>query len=104
MTAVAEIRNELLRYYDDGFEFFHTQRGAGLNNNEASSLKGSISLDDKVLESSKDKEPASITKSIGILDSLLYMYTSGTTGLPKAVDFTHLRYSECNSIKFPFDL
>jgi acyl-coenzyme A synthetase/AMP-(fatty) acid ligase len=92
VTELQDIRNEILKEICADFTFYHSAAGSDLNNNDVFSMKDSISLDNELEKCSTEPEPLHISKSISILDSLLYMYTSGTTGLPKAVDMTHLRY------------
>lgn len=55
------------------------------------SRQGSVDLDAEIEASSSQPEPKAIADSIHFTDPLLYLYTSGTTGLPKAVIIKHIR-------------
>lgn len=45
-----------------------------------------------LLELSEENPPASVRNGLVMRDDLLYLYTSGTTGSPKAARFSHLRF------------
>lgn len=62
---------------------FNVQEGAEF-------LEGAVDLKDK-MKSSEDVVPWEEMKQIEQKDKLLYVYTSGTTGLPKAAVITNLR-------------
>ena len=79
------------------FSFYCTKHGSGLEKSVISSLHGATNLDEECEKSSTAKEPEGITKSIHYMDPVLYMYTSGTTGMPKAVIITHVK-----SVESPF--
>ena len=74
-----------------GLELFHSRRGAELGESVQASLVGSVALDEKVLSCEDCPEPKSVSDSIGLQDTIHYVYTSGTTGMPKACLLSHLR-------------
>ena len=73
------------------FSFYCTKHGSGLDKSVISSLQGATNLDVECEKYSAVKEHEDITKSIHYMDPVLYMYTSGTTGMPKAVIVTHVK-------------
>ena len=72
------------------FPCYFSASGSGVSPSQ-SDLPGAIDLDDKLQSCPSEKEPESVTKTINARDPLLYIFTSGTTGLPKAVNISHLR-------------
>jgi fatty-acyl-CoA synthase len=53
---------------------------------------GAKSLDEEIVSYSSENLPRSIRADLGGADSLFYIFTSGTTGLPKAARFSHARF------------
>ncbi len=86
-AAVEEIRQALDLPADrlDWFADQETQRDAG------KAPKGFNNLAEKIDHFPKFNPPT--THSVQGKDGLFYIYTSGTTGLPKAVVFTHSRWT-----------
>jgi len=62
--------------------------GTGLG--DRSALKSAIDLDTEI-QSISCKTPA-LQPTTGFLDELFYVYTSGTTGMPKAAVIKNSRY------------
>ena len=89
MLAVLEIHEEL--EVREEFEFFHSCHGAGLSESIQARISGSILLDEEVKSYEDCPEPQVISDSISIHDTVSYVYTSGTTGMPKACLLSHLR-------------
>ncbi len=54
-------------------------------------IPGAKAMDDKFAELSTERPDASIRENMTVDDVCLYVYTSGTTGLPKAARLTHAR-------------
>ena len=76
----------------EGFEFYYSLAGSGLSLSPAlSALAGALFLDAEVEGCSGEPEPEWVAAQILPSDSIFYMYTSGTTGLPKAVKVSHIR-------------
>lgn len=73
------------------FAFYCTKHGSGLDKSAESTLQGATSQDEECAKGSSAREPESIAKSIHHMDPMFYMYTSGTTGMPKAVIITHIK-------------
>ena len=90
-SAVKEIQEEIVATSKDRFEFFNSRHGAELAESVQSTLEGSILLDDEVRSCPDCPEPKPVSDSIGIHDTINYVYTSGTTGMPKACLLSHLR-------------
>ena len=90
-SAVEEIHEEIVSTAKGKFEFFNSRHGAELAESVQSTLEGSIRLDDEVRSCPDCPEPKSVSDSIGIHDTINYVYTSGTTGMPKACLLSHLR-------------
>ena len=53
---------------------------------------GAKSLDDEIVSYSSENPPRSIRADLVGADPLFYIFTSGTTGLPKAARFSHARF------------
>jgi len=51
-------------------------------------VKDTTDLSSELEKSSKEK----VSMTVGALDPVLYVFTSGTTGLPKAAVLKHSRY------------
>ena len=75
----------------NSFAFYCTKRGSGLEDSAQSTLEGATNQDEECAKSSSGREPESVAKSIHHMDPMFYMYTSGTTGMPKAVIITHIK-------------
>ena len=88
--AVKEIMDDLLKQ-GPNFPAYFTRSSSGVPDSTPSVITNSVDLDKSLAKCSKSPEPAEVRKSINTTDPLLYMYTSGTTGLPKAVNISHLR-------------
>ena len=73
------------------FAFYYTKHGSTMDMSALSTLNGATNQDEECDKSSTAKEPESVTKSIHHTDPMFYMYTSGTSGMPKAVVITHIR-------------
>ena len=85
--AVDEIRNDL-NLAADRFHWFADQ---ATRQNAGTAPQGFINLA-SVIDEFPTFNPAT-THSVKGKDGLFYIYTSGTTGLPKAVIFTHSRWT-----------
>ncbi|XP_023930611.1 very long-chain acyl-CoA synthetase [Lingula anatina] len=85
LKAVEEINTELL---EKGVDIWVS--GEGITEN----IPQNFSHLQKATESSSSGEeiPRHIRQGITLMDPLSYVYTSGTTGLPKPAIITHLRY------------
>ena len=92
-AAIEEVKGDLLQSArKEAFEFYYSLAGSGLDLSPASSsLAGALFLDAEVAGSSGEREPEWVAAQILPSDSIFYMYTSGTTGLPKAVKISHIR-------------
>ena len=55
-------------------------------------IEGTKNLSRHLLDSSEAPVPAGLQRSIKFRDTLMYIFTSGTTGLPKAAVVKHSRY------------
>ena len=86
-AAVDEVRQDLL-LKEDRFHWFADQETLV---DAGKSPKGWTNLAEKIVHFAKFNTPT--THSIQGKDGLFYIYTSGTTGLPKAVIFTHSRWT-----------
>ncbi|MEG0197832.1 MAG: long-chain-acyl-CoA synthetase [Acinetobacter sp.] len=86
-AAVDEVRQDLL-LKEDRFHWFADQETLV---DAGKSPKGWTNLAEKIIHFPKFNTPT--THSIQGKDGLFYIYTSGTTGLPKAVIFTHSRWT-----------
>ena len=91
LSAVVKISDEMAANSKEKFAFFYSRHGAELDVSVESTLQGSMLLDDEVKSCSDCPEPKSVSDSIGIHDTINYVYTSGTTGMPKACLLSHLR-------------
>ena len=85
------MKEELQSSRKDKFEFYHSLAGSGLDLVPVSAIYGSLSLDEEIADCSCEPEPAWVAAQIQPSDTIFYMYTSGTTGLPKAVKVSHIR-------------
>ena len=86
-AAIDEIRQDL-NVAQDRFHWFadqETRKHAG------TAPKGHINLAQQIDQFPKFNPPT--TRTVTGKDGLFYIYTSGTTGLPKAVIFTHSRWT-----------
>lgn len=79
--AIKEVRNDLGSI--ELYQFNVTDNGELLDN--------AVDLQ-KVLPTSNIELPIEITKTIDTNDKLIYVFTSGTTGLPKAANITNIRF------------
>ena len=86
-----DIKEDLCATMGTNFAFYFTKRGNGLDKSTKSTLLDAINQDEECAKSSSGREPESVAKSIHQMDPVFYMYTSGTTGMPKAVNITHIR-------------
>ena len=86
-AAIDEVRAEL-KIAADRFYWFADQ---ATRKNAGTAPQGYINLA-QVMQSFQTFNPATTQTVIG-KDGLFYIYTSGTTGLPKAVIFTHSRWT-----------
>ena len=86
-AAIDEVRAEL-KIAADRFYWFADQ---ATRKNTGTAPQGYINLA-QVMQSFQTFNPATTQTVIG-KDGLFYIYTSGTTGLPKAVIFTHSRWT-----------
>lgn len=86
-VAIDEIRQDLI-LAEDRFYWFADQ---ATRQNVGQAPEGYRNLAQEIL-SSATFNPAT-THSVTGKDGLFYIYTSGTTGLPKAVIFTHSRWT-----------
>ena len=86
-AAIDEVRAEL-KIAADRFYWFADQ---ATRKNAGTAPQGYINLA-QVMQSFQIFNPATTQTVIG-KDGLFYIYTSGTTGLPKAVIFTHSRWT-----------
>ena len=91
LSVVKDIKEDLCATMGTNFAFYCTKHGSGLDKSAQSTLQGATNLDEECAKSSSGREPESIAKSIHQMDPVFYMYTSGTTGMPKAVNITHIR-------------
>ena len=74
------------------FEFFYSLAGSGLDlNPNSAAISDSLFLDEEIEGCSREPEPEWVASQILPSDTIFYMYTSGTTGLPKAVKVSHIR-------------
>ena len=92
IAAIEEVKEELQSAAKkDEFEFFYSLAGSGLALDPVSAIGGSLFLDEEIKGSSSEPEPEWVASQILPSDTIFYMYTSGTTGLPKAVKVSHIR-------------
>ena len=90
-SGLKDIKEHLCATMGDNFAFYCTKRGSGLEDSAQSTLEGATNQDEECAKSSSGREPESVAKSIHHMDPMFYMYTSGTTGMPKAVIITHIK-------------
>ena len=92
IAAIEEVKEELKSASKkDEFEFFYSLAGSGLGLDPVSAIGGALFLDEEIEGSSSEPEPEWVASQILPSDTIFYMYTSGTTGLPKAVKVSHIR-------------
>ena len=90
-TAIEEVKEELQSAKKDEFDFFYSLAGSGLALDPVSAIGGALFLDEEIEGCSEAPEPEWVASQILPSDTIFYMYTSGTTGLPKAVKVSHIR-------------
>ena len=90
-SAIVEVKEELQSAKKDKFEFYHSLSGSGIDLAPVSAIAGSLFLDEEIEGCSSEQEPEWVAAQIQPSDTIFYMYTSGTTGLPKAVKVSHIR-------------
>lgn len=86
-AAIDEARQEL-KIAEDRFHWFADQE---TRKNAGKAPKGYVNLAEQIDQFPKFNP--STTRTVTGKDGLFYIYTSGTTGLPKAVIFTHSRWT-----------
>ena len=86
-----DIKDHLCATMGNSFAFYCTKRGSTMDESAQSTLEGAVNQDEECAKSSSAREPESIADSIHHMDPMFYMYTSGTTGMPKAVIITHIK-------------
>ena len=91
VSGLKDIKEHLCATMGTNFAFYCTKHGSGLDSSAQSTLQGASNQDEECGKSSSAREPESIAKSIHHMDPMFYMYTSGTTGMPKAVIITHIK-------------
>eukprot|EP01108_Squamamoeba_japonica_P005076 TRINITY_DN3969_c0_g2_i1.p1 TRINITY_DN3969_c0_g2~~TRINITY_DN3969_c0_g2_i1.p1 ORF type:complete len:513 (+),score=42.26 TRINITY_DN3969_c0_g2_i1:174-1712(+) len=75
-----------------GAQLFVYRNGEKDEENEEKTLSNALILDDLLLAASSDRlDDRDRSHSAKMTDPLLYVYTSGTTGLPKAAKISHTR-------------
>ena len=94
-----EIYPELLENNNNSFPAYYSRSSCGLSDSAVPDIKTSVLLDEALGDYPGTPEPKEIRKKINTTDPLIYMYTSGTTGLPKAVNISHLRLVYTNVVR-----
>lgn len=93
LLAVKEVATQLKeRDKSDTFKFYFSKLGSELSGDATTTaVDEAVDLDNVVKKCSIQPEAGIIRKSIRTTDPVLYLYTSGTTGMPKAVVVKHIR-------------
>ena len=87
LAGIEEIASEC-----PDLKLYHSGANQPTNGHRTHIPAESVNLDLELINSSTDVVPESVQKCTNFNDKLLYLYTSGTTGMPKAAVIKHSRF------------
>ena len=86
-SGIEEIKSECA-----DLRLYHSGPNKPTNGHRSHIPSDSVNLDLELINSSTEVVPESVQKCTNFNDKLLYLYTSGTTGMPKAAVIKHSRF------------